>query len=225
LDSGEQELRAVCDRFVLRLDVRPEKPLVVHGRDGVSQKGPQPGEASHYVSFTRMSVKGELEGWKGHSFWVGGLAWMDHEFFSETSDQTLAGWDWFAIQLTNNEELMLYRLRRKSGERDAFSSGTYVNANGRAQFLSASDFVLAPGTTWQSSASGARYPIEWKISIACLGLELEERTALRDQELFAKESVTPAYWEGAVTYDGRMRSQTVQGVGYLEMTGYAGHQK
>src|ERR1700685_2377186 len=218
--TGEQELEAVWDRFTLHLDLKSEKPFVIHGKEGVSQKGPQPGEASHYISFTRLRAAGELSQ-KANSYKVDGLAWMDHEFFTQTIDNTLAGWDWFAVQLNNNEELMLYRLRRKSGERDPFSSGTYVDAQGRAHFLSASDFLLSPGDAWQSPASGARYPIAWKISIPCLQLELSERTALKDQELFAQDSVTPADWEGAVTYEGRIRSQSVQGVGYLEMTGYA----
>ncbi|HTU46980.1 MAG TPA: lipocalin-like domain-containing protein [Bryobacteraceae bacterium] len=221
LTSGEQELQAVCDRFTLHLKLKPGKPLVIHGRDGVSEKGPLPGEASHYISFTRLSVAGELSGWKGRSYSLTGLAWMDHEFFSQTADETLTGWDWFSIQLNNNEELMLYRLRKKSGEWDAFSSGTYVDRQGHAHFLGASDFSLTPGETWRSSASGARYPVAWKIAIPCLQLELSEQSLLNDQELFTKDGVTPTYWEGAVAYAGHIHSQSVQGVGYLEMTGYA----
>jgi predicted secreted hydrolase len=221
LDAGEQELQAVCDRFTLYLKLKPAKALVIHGKDGVSQKGPLPGEASHYVSFTRLTAAGELSGWKEHSYSLTGLAWMDHEFFSQTTDQTLAGWDWFAIQLNNNEELMLYRLRKKSSEWDAFSSGTYIDGQGHSRFLSASDFSLSPGESWLSPASGARYPLTWKISVPCLQLDLSERTALHNQELFSKDSITPTYWEGAVTYAGHIHSQSVQGVGYLEMTGYA----
>lgn len=221
LDTGEQELQAACTRFILRLKLRPIKPLVIHGKDGISLKGPQLGEASHYISFPRLSAAGELSEWNGHSYSVSGLAWMDHEFFTQTADNTLAGWNWFAIQLNNGEELMLYQLRWKSGVADSFSSGTYVDAQGRAHFLSASDFSIKAGNTWQSPASGARYPIDWKISIRCLQLELSERASLRNQELFAKNSVTPTYWEGAVTYEGHIHSQPVQGVGYLEMTGYA----
>lgn len=219
--TGEQELQAVCNRFTLHLELKPEKPLVTHGKDRVSQKGPLPGEASHYISFTRLHAAGELAGWNGHSYPLSGLSWMDHEFFTQTPDDTLAGWDWFAIQLDNHEELMLYRLRKKFGEWDPFSSGTYVDASGGAHLLSASDFALSPDTTWRSSASGARYPIAWKISIPCLQLDLSERTPLNNQELFAKDSVTPTYWEGAVTYDGRIHSRSVHGAGYLEMTGYA----
>jgi predicted secreted hydrolase len=221
LTSGEQNLRAVCDRFGLELNLKPEKPLVIHGKDQLSLKGARPGEASHYISFTRLSAAGQLTNWNNRSYTLNGLAWMDHEFFTEVNDEALAGWDWFAIQLNNHEELMLYQLRRKSGEGDDFSSGTYVDTQGHAHFLGASDFSLSPGETWQSSASGARYPVAWTISIPCLRLELSERTALKNQELFANNSVTPAYWEGAVTYDGRMHGQPVEGVGYLEMTGYA----
>lgn len=219
--AGNQELQAVSDRFTLRLDLKPEKPLVVHGKDGISRKGPQPGQASHYLSFTRLQAAGELSGWNKRSYQLSGLAWMDHEFFTQMIDNSLAGWDWFAIQLNNNEELMLYRLRRKSGGADPFSSGTYVDAQGHPHFLGASDFSLTPGESWRSLASGAQYPVAWRISVPCLQLELFEQTPLKNQELFSEHNVTPTYWEGAVTYSGRLRSQPTQGVGYLEMTGYA----
>lgn len=220
LTSGHQKLEAVSDRFRLQLDLTPEKPPVIHGRDGISQKGPLPGEASHYISFTRLRTKGDLH-WKDKSYSLTGLAWADHEFFTEPSDNTLIGWDWFAIQLNNNQELMLYRIRRKSDEKSSFSSGTFVDAKGQSHFLSASDFSLTPGEQWRSPDSGSSYPISWRISIPCLQLELSQRTDLKNQELFNRNSITFPYWEGAVTYGGQRQSQHVSGVGYLEMTGYA----
>lgn len=221
LPRSEQQLRAVCGRFTLELDLKPEKPLVIHGKNQLSQKGTLPGQASHYISFTRLHAQGELSNWNGRSYRVEGLAWMDHEFFTQVQNDELAGWDWFAIQLDDNEELMLYRLRTKSGEKDPFSSGTYVDSQGQGHFLNANDFSLAPGETWRSSASRATYPIAWHISIPCLQLDLAERTELKTQELFSKDSVTPTYWEGAVAYQGRIHAKPVNGVGYLEMTGYA----
>jgi predicted secreted hydrolase len=145
---------------------------------------------------------------------------MDHEFFTEQLDSTDVGWDWFAIQLENNEELMLYRLRKKSGQADPYSSGTYVDAHGEAHVLHGSEFSLSPGGVWHSPNSGARYPLTWQSRIPTLDLELSERTALRDQELFSKDRAFPSYWEGAVAYSGRIRAQPISGVGYLEMTGY-----
>jgi predicted secreted hydrolase len=219
-EADEQELQAVCDRFTLKLDLKPEKPFAINGRDGVSQKGPLPGEASQYLSFTRLRAAGQLQ-WKGTTFSLDGLGWMDHEFFTESDNNTLVGWDWFAIQLDNNEELMLYRLRTKSGVESPYSSGTYVDSRGAAHFLGASQFSLSPEDTWQSRASGARYPLTWKISVPSLGLKLTEESAVKNQELFSTDRVSPSYWEGAVTYQGEIHSQIVKGVGYLEMTGYA----
>jgi len=145
---------------------------------------------------------------------------MDHEFSTDQLEPTDAGWDWFAIQLQNNEELMLYRLRKKSGQADPYSSGTYVDAYGEAHFLDDSQFSLSPGGSWRSPRSGAQYPLEWQITVRTPDIELTERTSLNDQELFSKDSAFPSYWEGAVTYSGHIYAQPISGVGYLEMTGY-----
>jgi predicted secreted hydrolase len=219
LVTGEQELRAVTDNLDLQIRLRPEKPFVINGENGISRKGPLAGDASHYITCTRMGARGKLR-WSHRDFDVTGLAWMDHEFFSEGKDEDLAGWDWFAIQLDNRTELMLYRLRSKSGG-DRYSSGTYVDADGRAKYLTASDFKITPLATWRSTNSGASYPVSWKISVPSIGLEVTENTALRNQELYSSGGASPTYWEGAVTYDGASRGTPVRGVGYLEMTGYA----
>lgn len=219
--SGHQRLQAVSEQLSLTIDLRPAKPPVINGQSGVSVKGPLPHEASHYISFTRLQTAGTLD-WKGKHYSVHGSSWMDHEFFSEPPDNQLAGWDWFAVQLDNNRELMLYRLRRKDGTAQKFSSGTYVDEKGAAHFLRGSDFTLTPGQTWHSKASGQQYPVAWHIFIPALDLELSETTRLENQELFSREAISPTYWEGAVNYAGRMGSGTVSGVGYLEMTGYAG---
>lgn len=221
LETAEQQLQAVSDRLTLTLDLKPEKPLVINGQNGISQKGPRPGEASHYISFTRLRAAGQLQ-WKNAQFSVNGLAWMDHEFFTSSAHSAISGWDWFAIQLDNAEEVMLYRLRTSSGQENPYSSGTYVDSRGAAHFLDAMQFVVTPGEAWQSPDSGARYPIAWNISIPSLGLDLVERTALKNQELFTKNRISPVYWEGAVTYQGHIHDQPIRGVGYLEMTGYAG---
>ena len=219
LTSGEQQLQAVTDKLTLQLRLTPQKPFVINGENGISRKGPRPDQASHYITNTRLAATGNLQ-WHNLNLAVTGTAWMDHEFFSESSGSDLAGWDWFAIQLNNNQELMLYRLRSKSG-RDRFSSGTFVDAVGRAHYLDASQFTISPIATWHSKASGATYPVSWNIQVRSLGLQLIEKAALNDQELFNAEDVSPTYWEGAVTYSGSLQSSPAQGVGYLEMTGYA----
>ncbi len=218
--DGRQQLEAVMDPASLKLDLRPDKKPVIQGRDGISLKGPEPGEASHYISFTRLGATGSLQ-WRNVTYQLAGTAWMDHEFFTEPPDNTLVGWDWFAIQLSNSQELMLYRLRRKGSQVDEFSSGTFVNEKGQAKFLDASQFTLTPEEFWRSPESGQQYPVGWKIAIPSLQLELTERTSLKQQELFSRDRLSPSYWEGAVSYTGTLCSQPVNGVGYLEMTGYS----
>jgi predicted secreted hydrolase len=221
LSANLQQLRAVCDRSSIALNLKLEKPVMINGEDGLSRKGPAPGDASHYISCPLLAASGAIN-LDGTGFAVSGTAWMDHEFFSAVSTPEAAGWDWFAIQLNNNQELMLYRLRSHSGDETPFSAGTLVDSAGRAQHLKASQFTLSPLAWWSSPHSGARYPVSWKISVPSAGIELTENPDIDDQELFDKNAVTPTYWEGAVTYSGTAGSRAVHGVGYLEMTGYAG---
>ena len=56
---------------------------------------------------------------------------MDHEFFTDSLAPDEVGWDWLSLQLDDNTELMLYRLRHKDGTADPYSSGTYIDAEGR----------------------------------------------------------------------------------------------
>src|SRR5437764_10350158 len=59
--GDDQELRAIDEHFQLHLTLHPEKPLVIHGENGISQKAERPGCASHYISFTRLVTSGAIE--------------------------------------------------------------------------------------------------------------------------------------------------------------------
>lgn len=201
-------LKAFEPRFSFELDLKPVKAPVIHGETGISVKGELLGQASHYISFPRLETQGQIH-LGGQNFDVKGNAWMDHEFFSSEMDTGLAGWDWFSIQLHDNTELMLYRLRRKDGSTGGYSAGSFIDAQGKLTRLTAKDLQLTPGRKWQA------YPVEWQIEIPRLKLSLACRPRLDAQELASRSKLTPSYWEGAVVFTG-----THQGSGYLEMTGY-----
>ncbi len=202
--NGEkQTLRAVAQDIRFTLELTPLKPPVIHGEDGVSRKAAGAGRASHYVSIPRLAVEGELNGAR-----VRGAAWMDHEWFTHQLEPHQAGWDWFSAQLDDGTELMLFDLRLKDGGIDPYSSGTFIGRDGRARRLRSTEFTLQPLEYW------GKYPVRWRIRVPALGIDLECAAALPDQELRG-EGIP--YWEGAVTYKG-----SATGVGYLEMTGYAG---
>lgn len=206
-----QTLEAVADDFRLTLNLSPETPPIIHGENGVSQKASEPGRASHYVSFPRLGVNGRLV-LRGAPREISGTAWMDHEWFTQQLDATQTGWDWFSVQLEDRTELMLFELRRKDGGIDSYSSGTWIDRNGRARHLRSEDFTLQPVEYWVSPKSKARYPVKWRIQIPSLKIDLDCQAAIADQELSSRQTT---YWEGAVTYSG-----SAKGVGYLEMTGY-----
>jgi predicted secreted hydrolase len=220
--NGEEEmLRVVDEKFSLSFSLDSEKPPVIHGVDGVSQKAAGLGHASHYISFTRLQTEGTVE-MAGKSIEVRGTSWMDHEFFTHSMEAEQVGWDWLSVQLEDNTELMLYQFRRKDGSTDSFSSGTYVDAQGKSVHLTARDFRLVPtGETWTSRATGATYPVAWNMEIPKLGLKLATTTRLKSQELAGESKLAPSYWEGAIVIEGTRGGAGIRGVGYLEMTGYA----
>jgi predicted secreted hydrolase len=220
-EGDEEILRVTDDAFSLSFLLHSEKPPVIHGVNGVSQKAASVGRASHYISLTRLLTKGTIE-MVGKSIEVSGTSWMDHEFFTHSMEADQVGWDWLSVQLEDDTELMLYQFRRKDGSTDPFSSGTYVDVQGKSVHLTAADFRLVPtGETWTNGVTAAKYPVAWSMEIPKLGLRLAATTRLKSQELAGASKIAPSYWEGAIAIEGTRSGTGVRGVGYLEMTGYA----
>ncbi len=218
--NGDLHLNALNADFDYSLLLHPEKPPVIHGENGVSQKAEGAGKASHYISFTRLKTTGTVH-LNQKSYQVSGLTWMDHEFFTHSLGTNQVGWDWLSIQLADNSEIMLYQIRRTDGSADPYSSGTYTDAHGKSTPLTASDFILRPdGETWRSPTTSANYPIRWRISIPKFGIALQAQTDLKQQEISGQSRIAPSYWEGAIRLTGQKGTDSLQGVGYLEMTGY-----
>jgi predicted secreted hydrolase len=220
LEGEVHVLSAKDEENQLTLRLESMKPEVIHGENGISQKGPAAGNASHYYSLTRLQTSGRLTV-GGELFEVAGLSWMDHEFGTSFLEAEQTGWDWLSIQLEDGRDLMLFQIRRSDGSIDSHSSGTMIEANGRATHISRDDLKLAPGDAWRSPASGAVYPTVWTIELPLYKLSLKVRAAFNDQELRTTESTGVTYWEGSVVIDGSSADHLVSGRGYLEMTGYA----
>ena len=216
-EPGVYTLVASQDGLGLELTLTDEKGPILQGVQGYSQKGPEPGNASYYYSLTRLLSSGMVQ-LNGKSFQVSGESWMDHEYSTSALSEGQIGWDWFSIQLDDGSELMVFQGRREDGSIDAFSSGSWIAANGTVTRLRQEDFHIEVHDTWVSPRSGATYPSRWTISVPQLDLSLSLEPFLPDQEL----SVSFAYWEGAVQVEGSRAGQQVAGHGYVEMTGYAG---
>ena len=217
-----QALTAMSGDAALRLVLEPRKPVVVHGRDGVSRKvAGDPQAVSHYLSFTRMAATGTVT-IDGEDFPVTGQAWMDHEFFSDYLTEHKVGWDWMSIQLDDGADVMLFGIRDVQGRYGPDTFGTHVDADGGAHPIEPGGVEFRPGRRWRSDATGAEYPVEWQVEVPEFNLRLNVRPRLDAQEVYTGFGILPAYWEGAVRFAGEREGRPVTGVGYLEMTGYDG---
>jgi predicted secreted hydrolase len=209
-------LKAAEGDISVNLDMKELKAPVLQGDRGYSQKGPEPGNASYYYSLTRLDTTGEVSIGQNRMA-VSGLSWMDHEFSTSALSPDLVGWDWYALQLDNQTELMIYSLRKSDGSLSPFSRGILVRADGTTRTLAPADFQIRSGKTWRSPHSGAVYPATWEISIPSEEVQIQVTPATADQEL----NLSFVYWEGAVVVNGSIHGSPVKGKGYTELTGYA----
>jgi predicted secreted hydrolase len=200
-------------QFGLKLQLSPRKPVILQGDNGLSQKSSEPGNASYYYSLTRLYTYGEiLKGTRRHG--VSGWSWLDREWSTSALGADQAGWDWFSLQLEDQHELMLYRLRKQNGETDSHSAGKWVMPSGASQSLVATDVVMQPLRYW-ISPSGRSYPVSWKLEIPGLQKQFVVDALVDDQEM----ATGIYYWEGAVKVFSAATDDLL-GYGYLEMTGY-----
>jgi predicted secreted hydrolase len=219
-DGMRQRLTAMEGDFTLNLLLRAGKPPVVHGERGVSRKGGERGQASHYYSLTRLATEGTLSV-RGTPFPVTGESWMDHEFGSTELGADQVGWDWFSLQLDDGTELMLYLIRKTDGSADPASAGTWVAADGRTRPLRRREFSVEVLERWTSPRTRGVYPMKWRLAVPSLGLTAVVTPVFPDQELDTARSTQVIYWEGAARAEAAVAGRPVRGKGYVEMTGYA----
>lgn len=208
-------LHAVHDDMAIDLTVTPDKPAVLQGEKGLSRKSSEPGNASYYYSFTHLETHGTIQA-GNHRYQVTGLSWLDREWGTSSLAADQAGWNWYALQLSDGSDIMAYQLRRKDGSVDPFSSGKIIDPDGTDRSLAARDFDIRALSHWRSPHTSILYPSRWRLSIPHESLELEIEPMLADQELHASVD----YWEGAVMFQGIHEDRRVKGYGYVELTGY-----
>lgn len=215
--SGENaRLRAATDEVAIDLQVRALKPPTLQGDQGYSRKGPEAGNATYYYSFTRMETSGTIT-IGGQPIEVAGLSWLDREWGTSLLSEDVIGWDWFSVQLADGRDIMWYLLRRTDGTPETgYSRGTITGPNGEVESITSQDVEIEVLNTWLSPHTGARYPAHWRLRIPRVGLDLDIRPLIPDQEL----RVGFQYWEGAVAITGTSNGQSIAGNGYVELTGY-----
>jgi predicted secreted hydrolase len=210
--DGSWRLRAAERDVSIDLKLRPAKGPFLHGEEGLSRKGPEPGNASYCYSLSRLLTEGSLTvGGERHE--VTGLSWMDREWSTSPLADGQLGWDWFALQLDDGRELVYGRIRRADGQASSYGATSLIDADGRKVPLGHEDVVLEALDWWLSPIDCVKYPASWRLRVPPHGIDLYVRPTIADQEV---RLTGMRYWEGAVDVTG-----TSQGRGYVELTGYA----
>jgi predicted secreted hydrolase len=207
LPGGERPLR-------VSLHVEDFSAVWLQGDRGYSRKGACATCASNYYSIPRLNLGGEVVDDEGtHA--VRGLGWMDHEFMTNTLDADQVGWDWMGLMFRDGRELMVFRLRDARGG-TSYMSGT-LRLGSVERMLSRDDFSIEPVGEGVKVASGARYPLAWRVRVPKHNVDTVVRARVPQCEIGESASaLAPRYWEGPVA------SADESALGYLEMTGYAG---
>ncbi len=196
--------------LVLDFDVES----VLNGKKGLSQKGKEQGNASYYYSIPRIIGNGQLQ-IKDKSYEINKASvWMDREFFTIPESEN-SGWDWFSIQFDDGETLMVYQIRNNDGKPTQFSSGTYINKNGKQYNLNNNDFRLTPLEFWKSLESKSNYPLRWSLTIPDHKIDVIVTPVMNNQELILEEFLNLNYWEGRCHVSGSKTGQA-----YMELVGY-----
>ena len=216
-DDAHWRMRASEGGYELTLEAQALMQPVLNADQGFSRKSDKPGAASYYYSIPRVAVQGTVLR-DGKPLSVHGLAWLDREW---TSGPLERGWDWFALQMNDGSSFMFYALRSEDGKRDpAHSSGTWTSPSGESRRLSSDDVQIDVLDYW-TNPRGERYPGRWRVRVPAVGIDVDVRPALQNQEL----TTSTRYWEGAVDVtatSGEGSAKGASGRGYVELVGYAG---
>jgi predicted secreted hydrolase len=199
-------LHGEVDNYITDLYLVPLKSAVY--QHGVGYTDYSFGGYTYYVSRERLAVRGMLHN-GAEALAVEGIAWFDHQWGS-LSQATSMGWDWFALQLDDNREYMIFLMHDQSGM--LLVGGSYTDAECNTVEVDPSEVEATSLGEWTSSDTGCTYPSGWNVKIQ--GKNYIVMPMLDDQELHGLPPFLN-YWEGACAVSG-----DASGRAYVELTGY-----
>jgi geranylgeranyl pyrophosphate synthase/predicted secreted hydrolase len=221
-DDGSYALSLWHDREEAGVELvfraKPGAVPVRHGEDGVV-RGPDGGDMFYYF-LPDLEVSGTLT-LRGLSQPVSGNGWYDHEFGGHhTEGQAVhddVAWNWVAGQLSDGSRITAYTMTDLASGDSLGQRAIFIAADGtRSEHP---DIRLTPLNTWTSTRTFNDYPTRWRLEVPELALDLAVDAAFDDQELVTLIS-KPAFWEGRVDLAGTRAGAPIDGVGYVERSGY-----
>ena len=247
-DFSPLALAARNGDFAAELTLETGKPPVLQGERGLSQKGPEPGNASYYYSLTRLATRGTVTV-AGETVPVTGEAWLDREWSTSALGAELAGWgtvtvdgQTFAVTGASwmDHEYGTSSLGAQAVGWDWFAlqldDGRELmfyrlrRKDGASDPWSRGSLVAADGSARSLQPAEVRLtPLStWPSPTGAIypaKWRIEVPGEALDLELAPRVAnqelaVTVRYWEGAVKIAGSSHGRPIGGHGFVEMTGY-----
>ena len=218
--SGAYRTEVAGDEIGIAITASPTQAILLQGDKGFSRKGPDPAQASFYITHPQLAVLGTIT-LRGERFTVTGQAWLDHEWSEAILHPEAVGWDWIGMNLANGDSLTAFELRRADGSA-LWAGGSHRTQAASTDPMGARSFPFSevrftPQRFWTSPLTNARYPVEWQVDTPAG--RFTARALLDAQELDSRTSTGTVYWEGLSDLLDAQGQRV--GRGYLEMTGYA----
>ena len=202
--DGQDTLHGEVEDYALDLTLSDSKtPVLHHGTGYVDYDF---GGHTYYYSRSRMAAEGTLQV-GDESLAVTGSGWFDHQW-GLLGSAVNSGWDWFALQLDDGSEVMIYVIR--SGGTASLVGGTHFSADCETTEIAPEDFALTALGEWTSPTSGCTWPMGWELQVGDATYTVSP--IREDQEMY--NAMMP-YWEGAAMVSG-----SGTGRAYVELTGY-----
>lgn len=203
------------------LVLRPSKPAIRHGEDGVV-RGVN-GEDMFYYFIPRCSIEGSVHLPGGSEPVVAGNGWYDHEFgrhsgiSDERKEGDAIGWTWVGLQLDDGTDVTAYAMVDETTGVSRGAGAIVVGPDGLRRAFK--EFLLEPrGDLWCSTRTFQEYPTRWRLEVPGADLALDITADFADQEFVTLIS-KPAFWEGRCRFDGTLAGNPLTGLGYVERSG------
>jgi predicted secreted hydrolase len=206
--GGQDRLHLDAGAWMLDLDLSTDAghPPALHydgGRHDYAFGG-----YTFYYSRPRQTARGRLM-LNGETFDLSGTAWFDRQY-GDLNEAVHQGWQWFAIQLRDDRQIMLFDIIGYAIE----TLGAVMERD-RYTRLGPGDFSVEVLRRWTSPVSHTEYPAQWRLVIGAERFIVTPTAA--DQEL-REVHPFPTYWEGdclVTSADGDEVGQA-----YVELQGF-----
>jgi predicted secreted hydrolase len=206
--------------FALNIALSSNKLPLAHGGDGIIPMGH--GGYSYYYSLTNLSLNGTFMH-DGIVEPLHGSAWIDRQWGDWAhKGYGFDGWEWFAIRLNDNTEIMLgyvFDVRTRKIITPILSimlsDGSSVNLSNRKEFkIQYLDYWEAPDEyrSLKNLFFKQYFSCGWKIAIPRYGIDLTIIPIVKNQRV-CRET-----WEGSCYVTGTHNGIKIDGISTVELT-------